>query len=185
FVGLVPDLARQFVGRMDEFYLFTRAITAEEVQTLYGLEDPFTPGDYNQNGVLDAADLNLQAAEIGGNNAAFDLNSDGSVDFDDRLAWVKDLKNTWVGDSNLDGEFNSGDFVQVFTAGLFESGAAATWEQGDWNGDEKFDSGDFVSAFTDGGFELGPRTGVSAVPEPSSLGWLAGLGVLMALRRRR
>ena len=33
------------------------------------------------------------------------------------MIWVNDLKNTWIGDANLDLEFNSGDMVQVFVAG--------------------------------------------------------------------
>ena len=37
FIGMVPDFNRQLVGNIDEFYLFNRMITAEEVQTLFSL----------------------------------------------------------------------------------------------------------------------------------------------------
>ena len=84
--------------------------------------------------------------------------------------------NTYVGDSNLDGEFNSSDFVVVFTAGKYESGEAATYAEGDWNGDMLFNSSDFVAAFGQGGYERGPKP--AAVPEPSSMG--SGL-VLLAI----
>ena len=80
------------------------------------------------------------------------------------------MKRVWVGDSDLNGVFNSGDFVQVFAAGKYETGQTATWDEGDWNGDLRFDSGDFVAAFADGGYEAGPRpAAVQAIPEPNSL----------------
>jgi hypothetical protein len=145
-------------------------------------------GDFNGNGVLDAGDLDLQAAAMAGgaHPAAFDLNSDGLVNFADREQWVNVLKNTYMGDANLDGEFSSADFVAVFVAGKYETGTAAGWAEGDWNGDGVFSSGDFVTAFSGGGYENGPRTGVSAVPEPASVTMLAlGLLALVGARRRR
>ena len=47
---------------------------------------PLLPGDYNKNGLLDAADLDLQAVAITGglDPPEFDLNNDGLVNFDDR-----------------------------------------------------------------------------------------------------
>ncbi|MCA9217967.1 MAG: hypothetical protein KDB27_33080, partial [Planctomycetales bacterium] len=58
-----------------------------------------------------------------------------------------------VGDSNLDGSFTTGDLVLVFEAAKYETGAAATWEEGDWNGDLLFDSNDFVFVFTYGDYQ--------------------------------
>ena len=146
-------------------------------------------GDYNNNGQLDAGDLDLQAARDcrrASDPALFDLNNDGLVNFGDREVWVNDLKNTWIGDANLDLEFNSGDMVQVFVAGKYETGEDAGWEDGDWNGDTKFGSGDMVAAFAAGGYEQGAKPAVSAVPEPSSiLLVLIGLAGLMGLARRR
>ena len=128
-----------------------------------------TLGDFNGDGVLDGADADMLTVEAsnGTNTAAFDLDGSGTVDEADIAFWVKELKNTWIGDANLDGEFNSGDFVVTFTAGRFETNTPATWSTGDWNGDGVFSSGDFVAAFTDGGFEIGPRV-AAAVPEPAS-----------------
>ncbi len=146
-------------------------------------------GDYSKNGQLDAADLDLQAAAmVGGQNPKdYDLNGDNVVDSGDREKWLHDLKKTWVGDANLDLVFDSNDFVQVFVAGKYETGASAGWEAGDWNGDRLFDTNDFVAAFVDGGYEIGQRPGaVSAVPEPSSIGLaLMGLLSLAGLTRRR
>jgi hypothetical protein len=59
-LGLVPDIARQLVGKMDEFYVFTRALSAEEIETLANPPiDEGIPGDYNGNGTVEQADLDL------------------------------------------------------------------------------------------------------------------------------
>ncbi len=145
------------------------------------------PGDYNSNGQLDAGDLDLQSNAIAANGpASFDLNGDGAVNFDDRKVWVNTLKKTWVGDADLDGLFNTSDFVTVFQVGKFETGQAATWAEGDWDGNKLFNTSDFVVAFQDGGFEAGPKAAVSAVPEPSSmaLGLLSLISMLGLARRR-
>ena len=99
--------------------------------------------------------------------------------------WVNDLKNTWIGDANLNGEFNSGDMVQVFARGKYERQETAGWEDGDWNGDTFFGSSDMVAAFVAGGYEKGQKEGgpnpaVNAVPEPGSW-WLLMLAVVSLL----
>lgn len=124
------------------------------------------PGDFDGNGSLDSADVDALIAAAS-DNTAFDLTGDGAVDQADLFFWVKELKNTWNGDSNLDGEFNSSDFVTAFASAKFEQDIDASWSDGDWTGDGRFDSSDFVAAFTDGGFELGPRSAVASVPEPN------------------
>ena len=152
-------------------------------------------GDYNNNGQLDAGDLDLQAEAIAGglHPPAYDLTGDDLVTFADREFWVNELKNTWIGDANLSGEFNSGDMVQVFARGKYEKPELASWEEGDFDGDTKFGSGDMVAAFVAGGYEKGAKPGgpnpaVSAVPEPSSvLLLLFGGSILIraATHRRR
>ena len=99
--------------------------------------------------------------------------------------WTSQLKNTWIGDANLDLEFNSSDMVQVFVAGKYETGEDANWDAGDWNGDRKFNSGDMVAAFVAGGYEKGKRgAAANAVPEPAT--WvLALLAALLLAGRRR
>ena len=146
-------------------------------------------GDFNDNGDLDAGDVNLLSDEIkrATHDTSFDLNSDGEVNANDLSVWVVDLKNTWFGDANLDGEFASGDMVQVFVRGKYETGQTAGWEDGDWNGDKVFGSGDMVVAFVGGGYEQGlrPKAAVSAVPEPSSLALLVSSLLLVSCWRTR
>ena len=90
------------------------------------------------------------------------------------------------GDSNMDGVFDSSDFVFVLQIGEYEDGidGNSSFSEGDWNGDSTFGSGDLVVAFTDGGYEAGSRAAIAAVPEPSSC-ILFGLGMLLVLKRRR
>jgi hypothetical protein len=180
--------AETWAGYLSDVRLFDHALTNAEIAQIVGGS---LQGDYNGNGQLDAGDLDLQSEAMasGTNPAAFDLNSDGTVDLNDRIAWVNDLKGTWMGDADLNGEFNSSDFVAVFQAGKFEQNTvAATWSEGDWDGNQRFNSGDFVVAFQQGGYEMGPRPAgaVSAVPEPNSILLLCGglLGLLYRIRRR-
>ena len=105
------------------------------------------------------------------------------MNLDDLQLWVADLKGTWIGDANLDGEFVTSDFVDVFQSGKYETGAEASWSEGDWNADLRFDTSDFVQAFVDGGFEMGPREAVQVVPEPNGILMLL-FGVICLVRRR-
>ncbi|MCA9215038.1 MAG: PEP-CTERM sorting domain-containing protein [Planctomycetales bacterium] len=149
--------------------------------------DPGVEGDFNGNGSRDIGDLDLLAAAMQSGDASFDLDGDGDTDIDDRTRWVTDLTNTYYGDSNFDGEFNSSDFVAVFGIAKYETGAAATWAEGDWNGDGIFDSSDFVTAFGSQGYEKGARAGgLQVVPEPNALVLVAfGLLGITSVRRRR
>ncbi len=193
FIGAGPEGDRRsYNGLMDDFGIWDNAMTEAEIMDLFkngpNLGGGGMLGDFNNDKKLDAVDVNaLSAAIAGGQNpASFDLNKDNAVNDADLTRWVSgaDVRKTWFGDADLNGEFNSGDFVLVFQAGKFETDSAATWEQGDWNADLRFNSGDFIKAFQDGGFEAGPKAAVSAVPEPSSIGWLlVGAAALFARRR--
>lgn len=152
------------------------------------LQDETLAGDYNQDGILGLSDIDVlvQGIVSMSDDLALDLNDDGIVGRTDLHAWVNELFGTYVGDANLDGEFNSADFVHVLGAGQYEDTIVgnSTWTTGDWNTDSEFDSNDFVAALGNGGYELGPPSTI-AVPEPS-LGWcLATLAATaFALRRK-
>ncbi len=152
-----------------------------------------TSGDFNSDGEVDVMDIDLLAAGIRErtSDSVFDVDLSGEVDHFDLRNVVETLLNTYLGDSNLDGEFNSGDLVAVFTAGEYEDATEnnSSWAEGDWDGDADFTSGDLVLAFQDGGYEQGPRMGANAVPEPTSLATLVtgliGLTTVLRTRRRR
>ena len=145
-------------------------------------------GDFDSDGSLDVDDIDQLTATLGGNDLdTFDLDGDGVISQSDRTVWITELANSFFGDANLDGEFNSTDMITVFQAAEYEDGVAGNslWSEGDWNGDLDFDSGDLILAFQDGGFEQGPRV-TEAVPEPTSFlalcGWLAFLAATYRLR---
>ena len=153
---------------------------------------PSPIGDFNVDDVLSEEDVNLLSARIRQgyvrplwmSSVTFDVNADRQIDRDDHRFWVKGLAHTWFGDTNLNGEFNSSDMVQVFVSGKYEIGQPASWSEGDWNGDGIFDSNDMVTAFVDGGYEKGLRTDVAAVPEPGA-SMLLVIGAVMGLFGRR
>ena len=145
-------------------------------------------GDFDQDGLYTANDIDLLSEAIRDslNDLSFDINSDGQVNEDDRRFWVKDItvSNTYFGDANLDGQFDSGDLTMVFQAAKFERNEDAGWAEGDWTGDARFNTSDLTVAFQDGGYEKGPLTEVAAVPEPSTA-ILLTMGIIGVCRFRK
>ena len=144
------------------------------------------PGDFDLDGLVDANDVELLGESIHSDphDLRFDVTNDQQVNPDDLAVWVKEIKGTWFGDANLDGEFNTSDLIGVFQAGKFETLESATWGEGDWNADGRFGTGDLIAAFQDGGFELEPVQQVAAVPEPNPLILLL-IGSLFTLVRKQ
>lgn len=148
--------------------------------------------DFNGDEVLDVSDVNLLLGEVrqGTNTPAFDVNDDALVDTADITAYIHTEFQSYIGDANLDGEFNTSDLVAVFSLGEYEDSELlnSQWQSGDWNGDGEFGTGDLVFAFSDGGFEVGPRaaTAVATVPEPTAhvLALLAATALGRCRRRR-
>ena len=134
---------------------------------------PVNAGDFNDDDALGVSDVDELSDRIqsGSNDGYYDLNNDNEVSAGDLHVWVKDLRNTWFGDADLDGEFNSEDLVAIFTSGEYEDdiGDNSGWAEGDWDADGDFTSGDLVVAFQDGGYEVGLRDPLVAVPEPSGI----------------
>jgi hypothetical protein len=110
------------------------------------------PCDFNGDTVCDGADIDaLQANIVTGpaNPATFDLTNDGMVTIADRDEWLalagaENLASGnpyLLGDANLDGSVNGGDFIN-WNANKFSSTSA--WTDGDFNADGAVDGGDFV-----------------------------------------
>ena len=77
----------------------------------------------------------------------FDLDGDRAVGDDDLRVLVKDILGSVPGDADLNGRFDSEDFVAVFTAGQFNRDTpTASWATGDWNCDGVFDNEDLIVA---------------------------------------
>jgi hypothetical protein len=170
-------------GFISDVWLFDEALSGEAVQDIMA-GNQGVQGDFDGSGALDGPDiddLTTQSASLT-NPAAYDLNADTLVNDGDVKVWISDLFNSWVGDANLDGEFNSTDLIVVLAAGTYESGGPAAWTTGDFNGNGFADSSDLVAALADGGYEVGPRA-PAAVPEPHGL-LLAVVGMLSLVRRK-
>lgn len=66
---------------------------------------------------------------------------------------------TTYGDADVNGTFNSQDFVDIFQMGEYKDDIRgnSTWEEGDWNGDGDFDELDMLLAFASQGYAYAAR----------------------------
>jgi hypothetical protein len=139
-------------------------------------------GDFDGNGVVDVVDIDRLSSEVAGGQhpAAFDLTTDQRVNTEDLRYFAKYLASSGLGDANLDGQFTSGDLVQVSQAGGYERDVPAVWSQGDWLGDGRFGSEDLVAAFEQGGYEAAAGL-ARAIPEPCAavVALLAAFSVIL------
>lgn len=152
-IELPPAVWNAGIGETDAFHTVPHPLNAVAVSRF--------SGDVTLDGVVTAADIDALHAAIRNANddPLFDLNEDGSVDREDSTFLIEVLLNTFVGDANLDGEFNSRDLVLIFVQGEYEDGIDGNsgWASGDWNGDGDFNSRDIVDAFVIGGYDTGSR----------------------------
>ena len=145
-----------------------------------GSFDPSTlRGDFDGNGVVDTADINLLFVQLRSPtpDPTYDLTGDGLVDEADRDEMIFGVLDSTYGDANLDRLFDSSDFVLVFQAGQYEDDVVGNslWETGDWDGNGEFDSLDFVLSFQTGDYEqAAARPFVLMQPEWLPLGACAG-----------
>jgi hypothetical protein len=121
-----------------------------------GLSPPVQPADFNDDGQVNAADVDLLCAALqaGQNDLRFDLDANGQLESSDFDFLIRTLLKTTYGDANLDGVFNSNDLVLVFQAGQYEDTIVGNsgWSSGDWNCDGEFGTSDLVAAFQAGGY---------------------------------
>ncbi|MDG2382463.1 MAG: PEP-CTERM sorting domain-containing protein [Pirellulaceae bacterium] len=188
--GIALDFSIATRERGSSLDAFVFSLESElTISDLDGLIAGGDPLDFDFDGELGVGDIDMLSAAIAGGDtdSKFDVNTDGSVNRSDLNFYVGDKRilHTWIGDANLDGEFNSSDLVAVFSGGRYETGGVATWAKGDWNADLVFGSGDLVAAFSDGGYEQGPKVSI-AVPEPATgLLLMVGTTLWLLFRRRK
>ncbi len=129
---------------------------------------------------MDAEDIDglRDAINASSTDLVYDLNGDGVVSrnpsiFDDTDELVLIILNTYYGDSNLDGAFNSGDITFAFQGGEYDDGDNnnSGWAEGDWNGDGDFDSSDFSFAFGEGGYDQPNRGGGAFATHQTIIGY--------------
>ncbi len=145
--------------------------------------------DFNNDGLVNCGDVNSLVQNIAGatNNAAYDLNGDGSVNILDLNRWRADAgainlgagRVYLVGDANLDSVVDGSDFG-IWNSHKFTSLPA--WCSGDFNADGVIDGSDFglwnSNKFTSA------DSASSLVPEPSfGVAGLVGLFSILGIRR--
>ncbi len=142
------------------------------------------PGDFNLDGVVDAADINMLLEVLGTTvpptDPRFDLTGSGEIGQDDLDRLILDLIGTAYADANVDGRVDEQDLAALLANfGLSPAG----WDDGNFTGDSRVGLRDASLLLANWGFGAGPSGTALAVPEPASLA-LLGLGGLLLLRRR-
>ncbi len=146
----------------------------------------FTLGDFNEDGGVDAADIDLLFGEIsaGTNRSEFDLTGDAMVDRLDANELVCGILGTEYGDATLDRAINGAD-LSILAGNWLTSGRG--WASGDFTGDGAVGGAD-MSLMASNWLWTAPNNGGPAghAPEPVTMATV-GLSILVAggLARRR
>ncbi len=140
-------------------------------------------GDFDDNGLLQLADIDQLVAAVAGSvgDLRFDLDGDGTLSLADVDAWravagAANLPSAAAylpGDGNLDGVVDASDF-NLWNGSKFTSVAA--WSAGDFNADGVVDASDFNLW---NGNKFQSADAVFSVPEPDGLGCLLVLSFLV------
>ena len=137
------------------------------------------PGDVNDDQLLDARDLDLiaQNIDLDVTELRYDIDGDLRINLDDVSTWVRDLKNTFSGDANLDGIVSFPDFLSL-SASFGQSGG---WAEGDFNSDGIVGFPDFLILSKN----FGATAVASSVPEPSGCALLGVASCFVGLLREK
>ena len=152
-------------------------------------------GDFDNNGVVDATDIDLLCDELGGTNADFDLNNDGMVNLEDARELVENILETEFGDANLTDGTTLAD-LGILATNFNKTGEDLGWSDADftWDGNvtladlgilaENFGANGPISQaeFEEAVEELFGVAYSELVPEPTTVILLSLFGV-MVLRR--
>ena len=141
--------------------------------------------DLDDSGSASIDDLQALYLALETTNPTYDLNVDGLVDDADLQVFVTQLLRTSPGDFNLDGSVDLADYT------LWRNNLGSPTGLGDADFDGDTDAEDYLVWRTAFGFERQPfgssassASLVQAVPEPSSLWYVAALAGIAVLRTR-
>ena len=189
-----PGAPGYWDGKLDDLGIWNRALTAEEVLTVWaggtvgiGINGQSTGCDLNVDGACDIGDIDeLLYLELGGDNQLFDLDSSGTVDLADRDLWLShEDVGSFPGDFDLSGEVNASDLNTL--GGNWQATDLTSYAQGDSNGDGIANATDLNALGSNWQAGVAPAASLAAtVPEPAGIILtLFGLVGLTAVRRTR
>lgn len=114
---------------------------------------PSTEGDLNDDGSVDANDIDALFAAVneGATESRFDLDEDGQVDDTDADYLLETILQTKRGDFDLNGQVDFADFLTL--SANFGKTDELSWSDGDANGDQKVTFADFLLLSANFGFE--------------------------------
>lgn len=141
-------------------------------------------GDFDKDGQLRAADIDLLSAAIasGENAPVFDVDGSSTLDALDIAFWVTEIKGSFLGDTDLNGNVEFADFLALSK----NFGQPGGWADGDFDGDGDIAFADFLALSTNFG---AMSEATAAAPEPDGktalLFAFLGIGILGHARRRR
>jgi hypothetical protein len=145
----------------------------------------FFPGDFNNDGVVNLADVDMLYAALGSAsppaNPRLDLIRDHAINAVDARALICNIIGTSLADTNLD------HVVDIMDLGAMANkyGHAGAFEDGDADANGIVNIMDLGILANDYGKQFGSAVGSSSLPEPASAILLgAGAALLPAMRRR-
>ena len=119
------------------------------------------PGDLNVDGLVDGQDVDIVCGAIGGPlQVALDFDNNGTHEYADVEAFIRDTIGTELGDANLDGTVNAVDLNQVGVHWLGEGG----WSQGDFTCDSIVNAADLNAVGLSWQLMAAPRSTRLQVP---------------------
>jgi hypothetical protein len=158
-------------------------------EVLWIEDDPSEPGDFDDDGDIDADDVDMLCANMGGDVSTYDLDGDGDVDEDDMTFHVTtyleydsdgdgiaDGAGTFRGDFNTDGVVNGTD-LSIMSGGF---GTTTGFAGGNANCDATVNGTDLSILSSVFG-----NVATAAVPEPVTMALLSLGGVALLRRRSR
>ena len=151
-----------------------------EIYLMMGSDDVLKiiagPGDFNSDQAISGDDIDLLRDAVNSNDSdpQFNVDGQGGLDQGDFDHMISDILATGLGDADLNRNVNFVDFVRI--TNNFEL-VGSGWSEGNFNLDNTTDFGDFI--LLSNNFDSNFITiAASAVPEPSTIGWLM-MGVVL------
>ena len=125
--------------------------------------EPVRDCDFNIDAACDVVDVDDLISRFGSSVELYDLNKSGTVEFGDLELIIQNELGTWIGDADLNGEVDFGDFLAL-SAHFRQDGG---WAQGDFDASGDVQFADFLLLSSNFG-NAREATLAQSVPEPNT-----------------